>query len=150
MELQHCTKRVMPGDSIEVVRYLVNEMNKHLPLKNVIDDRDKDGHAPIHNAALCGNLEAIKFFITELDCDPNTPTTRRWGRGSTPLHCAAQAGQLHIVTYLIEQQKCNPSHMAKDKVTPLHLATHEGHRPGHSEVSHPGAGLRATVQEQRQ
>ena len=81
------------GGDIDVVRYLVNEMNKYTPLKDVVYDRTKKGNTPIHYAAGNGHLQVVKLFISELNCDPNTPG---W-HGRTPLHHAAQEGQLEIV-----------------------------------------------------
>ena len=49
------------GD-INIVRYLVNELSKFLPLKDIITSRDINGDAPIHRAALNGHLEIIKHL----------------------------------------------------------------------------------------
>ena len=38
--------------------------------KCVANWRDKDGHIPLHYAAYNGHLEVVKYFITELLCDP--------------------------------------------------------------------------------
>ena len=113
-------------DSIDTVHYLVNEMSKYLPLKDVVTFRGIQGQAPVHIAALYGHLEIVKFFVTELNCDPNIMITSNVP-GRILLHNAAQGGHLHIVKFLIEVQNCNPLHLDKNKVTPLHLAAGKGH-----------------------
>ena len=67
--------------------------------------KDSDGNTPLHFAALDGQYETVKFCISELNCDPNTPG--QWGM--TPLHIAAEGGSLETVKWLIEEQQCNPA-----------------------------------------
>ena len=43
-------------------------MSRYLPLKDVVNCKSK------HIASLNGHLEIVKFFITELNCDPNIQT----------------------------------------------------------------------------
>ena len=85
------------------------------------------------SAALFGQLKIVKYFITELNCDPNIVMTgEHHGRptkcgGRIALHNAAQKGHLHVVKFLIEDQHCDPSHCDYKKVTPLHMAAQSGH-----------------------
>ena len=51
------------GDNIDVVIYLVNAMNKYLPLKDVVSCRGKDGQTPLHSAALEGQLKIVKYLM---------------------------------------------------------------------------------------
>ena len=120
-------------DNIDVVIYLVNAMSEYLPLKDVAGCRNKDGATPLHYAALRGQLKIVKYFITELNCDPNIVITGEHhgrptkGGGRIALHNAAQRGHLHVVKFLIEDQHCDPSHCDYEKVTPLSLAAERGH-----------------------
>jgi ankyrin repeat protein len=120
-------------NNMDVIVYLVNAMSQHLPLKDVVSCRGKDGHAPLHTAALYGQLKIIKYFITELNCDPSIVITgEHHGRttkcgGRITLHGAAQRGHLHVVKFLVEDQHCDPSHCDYEKVTPLHKAAQHGH-----------------------
>ena len=108
------------GD-IDVVRYLVNELSKFLPLNDIVTSRGIHGTTPIHLAAFCGYLEIVEYFVNELDCDPNIAlpveyqgrTTRVGGR--IALHSAAQRGHLHFIKYLVEQCNCR----AVDKIFDL-------------------------------
>ena len=115
------------GD-INVVRYLVDELSKFLPLKDIVTSRGKDGAAPIHLAALNGCLDIVKFFITNLNCDPNIALPIEYqGRttgvgGRITLHGAAQRGHLHVIKYLVEQCNCNPSHLDSERVA--NIAAH--------------------------
>jgi ankyrin repeat protein len=120
-------------DNMDVVVYLVNAMSQHLPLKDVVSCRGRDGKTPLHAAAFKGQLKIVKYFITELNCDPNNVQTgKRHGRptgggGRIALHHAAQRGHLHVVKFLIEDQHCDPSHCDYEKTTPLHMAAQWGH-----------------------
>ena len=126
-------KACYDDDNLDVVIYLVNAMSQHLPLKDVVSCRGKDGQTPLHVAALYGQLKIVKHFISELKCDPNIEVTgEHHGRttkcgGRIALHHAAQNGHLHVVKYLIEDQHCDPSHCDYEKVTPLHMAAQWGH-----------------------
>ena len=68
-----------------------------------------DGRAPIDFAALAGHLTTLKYFITELYCDPNIARPVEYqgrttgGGGRIALHDAAERGHLHIIKYLIER-----------------------------------------------
>jgi ankyrin repeat protein len=120
-------------DNMDVVVYLVNAMSQHLPLKDVVSCRGSNGRTPLHSAALYGQLKIIKYFITELKCDPSIVITGEHHRkptkcgGRVALHHAAQRGHLHVVRFLIEHQHCDPSHCDYEKVTPLSLAAQCGH-----------------------
>ena len=91
------------------------------PLERYSIGQNKE-NAPIHYAAYHGHLKVVRFFISELNCNPNLPGL--WGR--TPLHCAAQEGHLEVVQYLVEVLKCPALCYDEDKVTPLHLAAKRG------------------------
>ena len=57
---------------------------------------------PFHDSSwFNGHLPVVKFFITELNFDPNTPGFK----GRPALHDAAQEGHLEVVSYLIEESK---------------------------------------------
>lgn len=82
-----------------------------------------DGDEPIHHAARCGQLDTIRYFITELKCDPNAP-----GGMGEPVRYAARSGHLAIVKYFMEE--CNCDAMYKEQIgciTPLYDAATLGH-----------------------
>ena len=83
--------------------------------KCVANWRDSDGLIPLHYAARNGHLELVKYFITELLCDPMD----RNRRGDTPLHFACRRGHLNIIQYLISELHCNPSCVNEYDETPL-------------------------------
>ena len=78
------------GGDMEVIQFLINESQKYMSLEDVINERAKNGNTPFHIAAFYGHLPVIKFFITELNFDPNTPGFM----GRPALHTAAQQGRL--------------------------------------------------------
>lgn len=86
--------------------------------------RNADNDTALHLAVECGHLNIVKFFISNLNCNPNVPEGRC---GGTPLHRAAEFGHLHIVKYLTDKQGCNPSCLDDLKSTPLHHAAARGH-----------------------
>ena len=91
--------------------------------------KDSKGHTPLHYAAHNGHLEVVKYFITELLCDPMD----RNRRGDTPLHMACHRGHLNIIQYLISELHCNPSCVGYLGWTPLHYACREyTHVPVHT------------------
>ena len=126
-------KACFDDDNMDVIVYLVNAMSQHLPLKDVVSCRGKDGKTPLQIAALEGQLKIVKYFINELNCDPSIETTGEHhgrptiGGGRIALHAAAQRGHLHVVKFLVEDQHCDSSHCDYEKVTPLHLAAQHGH-----------------------
>ena len=82
---------------------------------------------PFHAAALNGHLKIIKFFISELNCDPNTPGGNDQFAGTTALHLASQNGHLLLIKYLVEDQHCDPSCQDLNKFTPLYIASQYSH-----------------------
>ena len=85
--------------------------------------KDDKGHIPLHYAAYNGHLEAVKYFIVNLLCDPMDRNKYGW----TPLHYACDNGHVNIAQYLIGMKHCNPSCENNDGSTPLHFASQNGH-----------------------
>ena len=79
-----------------------------------------DGWTPLHYASQGGHLNIIQYLITELGCDPTTPSNN----GTLPLHIACHNGHLNAAKYLITKQKCDPNSRDQDAGwTPLHYAS---------------------------
>lgn len=57
--------------------------------------RDEDGMSPVHYAASCGNVEALRLLVAK-GGDPDRPNQD----GSTALHLAASCGQLNCLSFL--------------------------------------------------
>ena len=72
---------------------------------------------------MTGQLDIVRFFISNQKCDPNIPGGQH---GGTRLHYAVEFGQLHIVQYLTDKRGCNPSCLDKNDTTPLNLAAVRG------------------------
>ena len=100
------------GD-MEHVRLLTE--NKHC---DPMLQRDKNGFAAFHMAAIVGNVQVLKYFITECDCSPACPGSL----GLTPLHLASQQGHLDLVKYLVLERQMNPQCEDEYGNTPLHRA----------------------------
>ena len=75
-----------------------------------------------------GHLNIIQYLITELGCDPTTPSNN----GALPLHIACHNGHLNVAKYFITEQKCDPNSRDQDGWTPLFIMllkiwSHEHH-----------------------
>ena len=82
-----------------------------------------EGNLPLHYAANFGNFEMVKYFITELHCNPMEGDIH----GNTPLHYACSHDNLNIVRYLISEAGCYPSCENNCNKAPLHFASLYGH-----------------------
>ena len=106
-------------------------------------------------AALSGQLEMVRFYIEEFECDSNIigfnplfhyacvnghldilkylakahncDAMARDIDNNTPLHIAALYGQLKTVQYYLEELKCDPNITGFHGRIPLHLACENGH-----------------------
>ena len=87
------------------------------------DIRIIDNRTPLHIAAMNGHLELVKYFVENLNMDPNTRGFNEWA----PLHHSSAEGHHNIVKYLIENCHCNADIRNKDNNTPLHFAASNGH-----------------------
>ena len=81
-----------------------------------------NGKTRLHLAALNGELEAVKFLIEDMDCDPNLKDHYE----RTPLLHAIEEGHLDVVRYLVDTHHCDRLCPDEDKQTPLHRAAAEG------------------------
>ena len=72
--------------------------------------------APIHNAALNGNLNRVKTLLNQ-----GVPVNTRDEYGNTPLHWAAIRGRLNVIQELLRRgAHVNPR--TRRGFTPLHVA----------------------------
>ena len=110
LELHHAS----PVGQLEHVRFLVEKKDFN-PNQHVHDN------TAFHIAAITGNLQILKYFITERNCNPSYPGPL----GLTPLHLASQ---LDVVKYLVIEQQMDP--LCEDEYgnTPLHRACAGGYR----------------------
>ena len=77
---------------------------------------------PLHVAAIYGHLEVTKYFISNINFDPNMDGVH----GRTALYYACSNGHLEVAKYLIEECHCNPD-TRFEKDTLLHIAAAHGH-----------------------
>ena len=83
---------------LENVRSLVEKKN-YKPMQ-----RDHSGLTALHVAAIVGNVQVLKYFVTECNCSPARPGPL----GLTPLHLASEHGHLDVVKYLVNEQFIDP------------------------------------------
>ena len=73
--------------------------------------------APIHNAALNGNLNRVKALLNQ-----GVPVNSRNEHGYTPLHEAASSGRLSVVQELLKRGAHVNPRTVNNGWTPLYLA----------------------------
>ncbi|XP_065891015.1 transient receptor potential cation channel subfamily A member 1-like [Dysidea avara] len=84
---------------------------------------DKDNNNILHIACIYGQLNTVQFLLQSGLISPELSN----GKLGTPLSCAAYHGHDHIVSCLLGRDvSCNGSY-ADLKVSPLLLATQQGH-----------------------
>ena len=99
----------------DILRSLSEEYNESLEQWN------NDGKRALHEAALGGHLECVKYLITrnvEIDCLKRAD----W----TPLMLACTKDNFEIITELLKAG-ANPKLLNKDGWNSFHIATREGH-----------------------
>ena len=77
----------------------------------------------LHIACQWGDMEIVRYLITDEKCNPNVQNS---ASGNTPLHTAAKYGQNDIIVQLLLSKECNPNFQNKDGDTALHTAAKYG------------------------
>ena len=98
----------------------VTEMKSTLPRWFSVDSRNATGRTPLMNAALKGNVQAVKSMIKR-GADPSLTDYKGWNM----LHFAAEGGDTDIIS-LIHTHLPNIDSKTDDGDTPLMLAALNG------------------------
>ena len=69
-----------------------------------------------------GEIDELRYLITELGYDPNMPNNV----GNRPIHIACLSGQFNVVKYFILEKHCDPNVRGQYGRTPLHYACMNG------------------------
>ena len=79
----------------------------------IVNSKDDDGKTPLFYACQSGDLDVVKYLISQQNCDPNLVV-----KGYTCLRVACEEGKLNIVKFLFDQKftifkgnTCIPSEM---------------------------------------
>eukprot|EP00731_Ephydatia_muelleri_P016933 Em0010g31a len=106
------------NSNLAVVQYLIDEYQEDVSVP------DNDGDTPLHVAASIGNLDILRYFIEQRQCDSDC----KGKVGRTLLHAACQKKEnpLIIVKYLIDEHQADPSRKDGQGNTPLHVAARNG------------------------
>ena len=103
------------------MRYSTNISNKkgetaqNIPL-------NEDGDCLLHIACQWGDVDIVKYLITNERCDLNVQSSTS---GNTPLHIAAKYGQDDTIVELLSCKKCHSNAQNKKGDTPLHFAVRQ-------------------------
>ncbi|XP_031567523.1 transient receptor potential cation channel subfamily A member 1-like isoform X2 [Actinia tenebrosa] len=90
----------------------------------LISEKDKNGFAPIHQAAMGGHLQNIHLFMTKNKAAAGITSDSL----DTPLHVACRYGWLEIVKDLLVGRNVRMINLQNNQgKTPLHFAAGEGH-----------------------
>ena len=105
LELHHA---VAMGD-LEYVRLLIVTQCREMRMPSF---------TTFHVAAIVGNVEVLKYFITECNCNPACPGPL----GLTPLHLATYQSHVDVIKYLVIEQQIDLLCEDEYRNTPLHRA----------------------------
>lgn len=86
-----------------------------------VESTKKDGLTPLHCAAKKGNVEIIKYLLSQ-NANCNKPNHR----GETPLHLAITKGHLSCCEELLRCGRLQVNEKNKNNKAPLHLAAEMG------------------------
>ena len=64
-----------------------------------------DGDQPLHQAAMRGHLDMVRYLMEEVGANPRV----RDNYGRSSLHIAVFNGRLEVVRYLIEERGMDPT-----------------------------------------
>ena len=127
---------------LDVVSYLLEEGSRHLDqnLNTPLQWAAANGHLdlvkylmtsypgmyssspntppPLVLAAMKGDINILKFFIEDKNCDPSC----RDAYGNTSLHYAAAASKFEMVKFLVSNSYVDPLSLNRFNQTALHLA----------------------------
>ena len=106
--------------SFELVRFLVEDLGFD-PL-----DPDGEGLNSLHIASRRGELEVVKYFVVDRNCEPTcTTAVDQLGKSALqqPVHFAVASGKLELVKYLVDDCACDPSALDVCAKTPLHYCS---------------------------
>eukprot|EP00117_Sycon_ciliatum_P043707 scpid11649/ scgid31614/ Espin; Autosomal recessive deafness type 36 protein; Ectoplasmic specialization protein len=91
---------------------------------NAANAADENNATPVYFAAQDGQLEAIKYLVTECGADPKGRTSD----GMQPLHAATQNGHEEVVHWLVARiGKTALMETTDDGATAIHFAAAAGH-----------------------
>uniref|UniRef100_A0A8B9RDY8 Espin like a n=1 Tax=Astyanax mexicanus TaxID=7994 RepID=A0A8B9RDY8_ASTMX len=82
---------------------------------------DAQGAGPVHHAARCGQLDCLRFLVTEAELEANSKALN----GATPVHDAAATGHTPELQWLVQSAGCSVQRNNRDNSakysTLLHL-----------------------------
>ena len=119
---------------VELPFHIAGRIRNKKALSMVLCDTDPNvvsfrGNTALHEACLHSvgtekDLEAVKYLIEEVKCDPQLCNKD----GNTALHLACRKGCKNIVSFLLNEVKVNPNTKNKDDCTPLMLTSLYNHQ----------------------
>ena len=83
---------------------------------------NEDGDCLLHIACQWGDVDTIRYLITDERCNPNVQS---YISGNTPLHIAAKYGKDDIIVQLLSCEECDPNMQNKEGDSPLHIAVRD-------------------------
>ena len=112
---------------LHIIRVLLERRCRtNIPNKRVVLAQcirlNEDGDCLLHIACQWGDVDIVKYLITDERCDPNAQSSTS---ENTPLHIAAKYGQDDTIVELLSHMQCYPNVQNKEGDTPLQIACYK-------------------------
>ncbi|CAB3379362.1 Hypothetical predicted protein [Cloeon dipterum] len=115
---------VMNGGNLEEFASLVCRSQSQHQFEQLLNERDMVGCSPLHYASREGQIRSLQNLLTLGAC-----VSIKNNRNESPLHFAARFGRFNTIKELLDSDKgafiINESD--GDGLTPLHIASQQGH-----------------------
>ena len=84
---------------------------------------NEDGDCLLHIACRWGNVDIVRYLITDQTYNPNVQNTS----SNTPLNASSEHGNLDVIKILVSRKDCDLNVPNERGNTPLHTACKHGH-----------------------
>ncbi|XP_017476744.1 PREDICTED: transient receptor potential cation channel subfamily A member 1 [Rhagoletis zephyria] len=115
---------IMNGGRLPEFAEEVNKKQSHSQLLQLLNEKDASGCSPLHYASRDGHIRSLENLIRLGAC-----INLKNNNNESPLHFAARYGRFNTVKQLLDSEKGSfiINESDGEGLTPLHIASHQGH-----------------------
>ncbi|XP_067644879.1 transient receptor potential cation channel subfamily A member 1 [Eurosta solidaginis] len=115
---------IMNGGRLPEFAEEVNKKQSHSQLVQLLNEKDDSGCSPLHYASRDGHIRSLENLISLGAC-----INLKNNNNESPLHFAARYGRYNTVKQLLDSEKGSfiINESDGEGLTPLHIASHQGH-----------------------